>query len=382
MAHILVNGISAKFGGGRSILTNFLTVLNTRKLRHNFSVVVPTITGYEKFHGDNVRILPYPLLSKQALLPFTNAFILPRLMRDLGCDIVFNPADLPIPTESLQLFLFDWPYAAYPDSIAWGRGGLLEIAKRKIKYYIFHRNLRYINRIIAQGPALRQRLSGLYEFEEISIVPNAVSTEHSSSSLGRDFSLAKGFKLLCLSHYYSHKNLEVFVDLGELIRAYELDWKIVITINSDQGRGARKLLNEIQRRDLSHIINNVGPVPMADVPSLYRQCDALLLPTLLESFSGTFVEAMFHGKPIFTSNYEFATDVCKDAAFYFDPLDVGDIFGCIRSAISNPSLIEQKIVSGKYRLSSMLNWEQAFDAYLENLDEMLIDSTQATSSIL
>jgi glycosyltransferase involved in cell wall biosynthesis len=110
---------------------------------------------------------------------------------------------------------------------------------------------------------------------------------------------------------------------------------------------------------------------MADVPSLYRQVDALLLPTLLESFSGTYVEAMFHGKPIFTSNYEFATDVCQGAALYFDPLDVLDIFQCIRLATDNPNLIVQKIVAGKDRLRSMLNWNQAFDAYMAIINGML-----------
>ncbi len=371
MAHILVNGISAKSGGGRSILTNFLTVLKSRKPHHKFTVVVSSVSGYEKFIGENINIISYPILSKQALLPFTNAFVLPGLARKLSCDLVFNPADLPIPTDLPQLFLFDWPYAAYPESVAWRRGGLMDIAKRRFKYYLFRKYLKFIDVMIAQGPALRERLVRLYGFEAIPVVPNAVSIDNIMSSGGRDFCLSGGFKLLCLSHYYSHKNLESFMDLGELIRVNQLDWRIVITIHPDQGHGAGRLLNEICKRGLADIICNVGPVSMADVPSLYRQVDALLLPTLLESFSGTYVEAMFHGKPIFTSNYEFATDVCQGAALYFDPLDVLDMFQCIRLATDNPNLIVQKIVAGKDRLRSMLNWNQAFDAYMAIINGML-----------
>ena len=371
MAHIFINGISAKSGGGKSILTNFLTVLKSQGSYHKFTVLVPDANSYQRFIDANINVISFPFLSKQALLPLTTTFVLPRLVRRLGCDLVFNPADLPIPSDLPQLFLFDWPYAAYPDSIAWKRGGVVDTSKRRLKYHLFRSYLSFVDVLIAQGPALRERLIRLYGINNIPIVPNAVSVNNIDTSHLCDFGLDVGFKLLCLSHYYSHKNLEIFIELAELIRANDLDWKIVITIHPDQGAGARRLLNEIKSRSLTHIICNVGPVSMNDVPSLYRQCDALLLPTLLESFSGTYVEAMFHGKPIFTSKYEFAIDVCRDSAWYFDPLDVKDIFQCIRAAIKNPELMEHKIVVGKECLGSMLNWDQAFNAYMTLINGLL-----------
>lgn len=378
MAHIFINGISAKAGGGKSILTNFLSVLKSQGSHHKFTVLVPDPNSYQRFIDVNINVISFPFLSKQALLPFTTAFVLPKVVSRLGCDLIFNPADLPIPSRLPQLFLFDWPYAAYPDSIAWKRGSFFDITKRRLKYYLFRKNLRFIDVLIAQGPALRERLIRLYGIDNIPIVPNAVSIDNIENSIFCNFGLDAGFKLLCLSHYYSHKNIEIFIELAELIRSNDLDWKIIITINPDQGTGARRLLNEVNRRGLADIIRNVGPVSMSDVPSLYRQCDALLLPTLLESFSGTYVEAMFHGKPIFTSNYEFATDVCRNSAWYFDPLDVNDIFQCIRTAINNPGFVEQKIVVGKERLSSMLNWDQAFEAYMTLINGLLEKTHEKT----
>jgi glycosyltransferase involved in cell wall biosynthesis len=371
MAHIFINGLSAKSGGGKSILTNFLTVLKSQGSCHKFTVLVPDANSYQRFIDANINVISFPFLSKQALLPLTTAFVLPGLVRRLGCDLVFNPADLPIPSDLPQLFLFDWPYAAYPNSIAWNRGSFTDIAKRRLKYCLFRRYLRFIDVIIAQSPALRKRLMHLYGVNDIPIVPNAVSIDNFDLIRRFDFGLGRGFKLLCLSYYYSHKNLEIFIQLAKLIRRNDLDWKIVITIHPDQGTGARRLLNEIDRLELENIICNVGPVPMSNVPSLYRQCDALLLPTLLESFSGTYVEAMFHGKPIFTSKYDFATDICQESAWYFDPLDANDIFKCIHAALDNPDLMEQKIVVSKERLSSMLSWDQAFNAYMTLIDALL-----------
>jgi len=70
------------------------------------------------------------------------------------------------------------------------------------------------------------------------------------------------------------------------------------------------------------------------VPSLYAQSDALLMPTLLESFSGTYVEAMFHKIVILTSKLDFAEDVCGESAFYFDPTSPEDILASIEVRIT------------------------------------------------
>ncbi len=41
---------------------------------------------------------------------------------------------------------------------------------------------------------------------------------------------------------------------------------------------------------------NLGIVRMEDISYLYSISNALLLPTLLESFSGTYIEAAFYKK--------------------------------------------------------------------------------------
>ena len=111
---------------------------------------------------------------------------------------------------------------------------------------------------------------------------------------------------------------------------------------------------------------------MKSVPSLYRYCDGLLLPTLLESFSQTYVEAMYYKKPIFTSDLDFAHDACRDSAFYFDPHSAENIYNTISPAFSNPELISEKVRKGKERLSLFPDWHQACKMYLELLHEMSI----------
>ena len=51
---------------------------------------------------------------------------------------------------------------------------------------------------------------------------------------------------------------------------------------------------------------NLGPVAHKSCPSIYSQCDFLFAPTLLETFSASYPEAMKMNLPISTSKYSFA----------------------------------------------------------------------------
>ncbi len=175
-------------------------------------------------------------------------------------------------------------------------------------------------------------------------------------------------EVLSLQEY--HKNLEVFLPLARRIKEMSLSYCIVITIDAMQHNKAEELLNSIRKEGLEDVIVNVGLVSMDAVPSLYSQCDALLMPTLLESFSGTYVEAMFHRKTILTSNLDFAKDVCGQAAFYFDPLDPDSILSSINHAFEDNNERMRRIEEGEKQLGRLLSWEQVFEKY-----QALIENT-------
>lgn len=372
MARILVIGVSAKSAGGKSILKNFLKILSSRKSKHSWCFLVPSLDDFKGLSCTNACFYECSILSKQLFLPITFSLILPQYARILKSDVIFNLADIPIPTKIPQLFLFDWSYAVYPNSKAWTLGSSNSVLKRKLKFFFFKRYLKYIDILAAQGPAVASRLSRLYNFKDIPIIPNAVSTQNLNSSNEHEFKIKASYKLLCLSFYYSHKNIEILLPVAKLIKEHGLDWKIIITIDSSQEKGARSLLNKVIQHNLEKIIINVGPVAMDNVPSLYRQCDALLLPTLLESFSGTYVEALYHEKSIFTSNLEFAKDICKDSAWYFDPNDANDIFEVLKTGIGSPKRSLMKIESGNHLLKGMCTWESVFDKIIIQLEKLLI----------
>jgi glycosyltransferase involved in cell wall biosynthesis len=85
----------------------------------------------------------------------------------------------------------------------------------------------------------------------------------------------------------------------------------------------------------------------------YEQADAALIPTLLETFSAAYPEAMRMEKPVLTSALDFATEVCGDAALYFDPVNAADIAARMIQLMQDRDLYEQLVRRGKERLSHM-----------------------------
>ncbi len=371
MANIFINGLNAKTGGGKSILNNYLTLLKNSNTQDNFYVLTPDKKEYEKYNCQCIEIVDISKMYKKTmLLPFVNSFILPKMIKDLNIDIIFNLADIPIPSDISQIFLFDWPYAAYPESTVWGTMDFKSSLIRRSKLYFFKKYLHHPKIVIAQTETVKKRLESIYGLKNIEVVPNAVSLENMGDGDEYDFNFPDGKKLLYLTYYYPHKNLEIFIPLAQEIKRLELDYKLITTIDTSQHTGAAKFLEDIKKFDLENIIINIGPVDMKNVPSLYRQCDGLLMPTLLESFSGTYVEAMYHQIPIFTSDIDFASGVCEEAAFYFDPFDEKSILESINYAFENDKIRKEKINAGQKVLNNLLTWEQAFEKYqilIENI---------------
>lgn len=377
MANIFLNGFKAKTGGGKSILNNYLSLLMKNGSRHRFYVLTPDKNEYEKYRCDMIEIIDIVAMYKHNIFsPYVNRSLLPRMFEKLRIDLLFNMGDIVIPSDVPQIYLFDWPYAIYPQSVVWKRMDLASYFTRRIKLHFFKKYKHYARLVIAQTPTAKKRLENLYGLSNVDIVPNAVSLENMDGGEFKDYGLpGNKIKLLYLTYYYPHKNLEIFLPLARKIKRDALPYCLVITLASVQHVQAARILEMLKKEHLEDVVVNVGPVKMSNVPSLYKQCDGLLMPTLLESFSGTYVEAMYHRKTILTSRLDFAEDVCGTSAFYFDPLDEVSILKEMLVAFGNDELRRQKIEEGRAKLAQLPSWAQAFDKY-----QTLIEKTLSAAS--
>lgn len=372
MATILINGINSKSAGGKSILNNYLSLLSSSHQKHNYLILCPSRTDYLKYENESIHILnSHKIISNTLLAPIIYRVYLDKLLNDNSVDLVFNMGDLIIHTSTPQVYLFDWAFAVYQDHEIWGMMDWKSKLNRKIKLLLFKQAINKVATVIAQTNIIKERLEDQYNLTDVHIVENAVSVQNLKEGVGIDFGFTNSKHLLYLTHYYPHKNLEIFLPLATIIKQRNLDYKLIITIDADQHPKARYLLNKVEQMGLNDIIINIGSVSMEDVPSLYRQCDGLLMPTLLESFSGTYVEALFHKIPIFTTDADFSRAVCKDAAFYFDSHDEESILEQLEYAFSEPSRIDGKLNKGSHVLNNLSSWVHVYDQFQNIINNRL-----------
>ena len=176
------------------------------------------------------------------------------------------------------------------------------------------------------------------------------------------------FVFLCLGWYYVHKNLEILPEALRRIRAYtSRPVECRITISPDQHPRARKFLR--QREKVRDRIVNIGPVGRNELADVYGSADALILPTLLESFSRTYLEAMHFGLPILTSDRDFARHICQDAAIYFDPLDADSVARSMARIMDDGDLRLRLARNGKRLLNQSPTWDEIAAQFVSVLEE-------------
>lgn len=370
----LINAYSLNSAGGKNVCLNFLNNLDYHRDVH-FYLFVKENNGYEKFRAnENIEVIYVPNILTNYLFRFYLEWVWFRIWANkLEPDVIFSMTNIALPIANIkQGLLFHNSYYVYPEYKNIWR--LLDIRSRimtKLQIIIFKNRLKYAHVIFPQTNVIKNRLQNIYNAKNLQVVPNAYVQDLSKSSDKVLFNKDIKFKyLLCLSKYYPHKNLEIFVEVSKIIKENNYPFKIVLTINPNIPK-AYELLKVIKAEGLENICFNAGELSQDEIGPAYQLCDGLLLPTLLESFSATYVDALVLGKPVFTSNLDFAIEVCGDVAYYFDPHSPISIVGVIKEAFQNPGIMQFKKSQGLSYSKLFLSSKQTTNLYIEHLKKLV-----------
>lgn len=264
---------------------------------------------------------------------------------------------------------FNLPHYVYPDSpffqviplwkkIRWKLRGFLKgiFLKKEADFYV------------VQTDDVNDRLRKWLDVRNVYTVSNSCNSHYFKANIYPD-KLPNGhneFRLLLLSAYHPHKNFEIIKKIVDwnLLQGNEIKFRFILTLPDD-------IYNKIFEEKYHFYVSNVGPVPVQECASLYKECDAMFLPTLLECFSASYVEAMYMEKPILTSDLGFARTVCQDAALYFNPLDPIEITGKINLLMSESELKHRLIALGKERKKNFKSASERAASYLDLCIEMI-----------
>ncbi len=379
---IAVLSHALRVAGGVSVGTNLLAALARVAPQHQYLVTIPKDLGYEEVCArfPSCRSLPLKaagfvgrwVFEKLSLRRELRAFR-PDVLLALGNSGLLRPG-------CPQAVLCQDAHYFYPRT-HFGEKALSDRLVRWLRSRRFRAALKYTTLLLCQTGVAQARLRQTSGFKgPICLCPNGVAdiqgiTEAESlpPHIASRFAQADGkLRLLCLSRYYPHKNLERIVQTFERFGAELQNVTVFLTIAADQHPGAARLLDAVDRLGLVDQIVNVGPVPQASVSACYEHCDALLLPTLLESHSGSYLEAMKYGVPVLTSDLDFAQAICGEAALYFDPREPRAIRDAIVRFGGDPALKAGLAAAAKRRVATeAVPWDQTAEVLIRQLEAVV-----------
>ena len=372
--NLLLNASNVRHGGGVTVCLNLIREFLPLRSADRVYLIHPQGVGYEALGTfGNVTLLPVPDSFHHSYISKIrhNEYIFRAWCRQYSIDKVVSLGNVAFRCDGRpQLLYVQNAFLVYPDSPAWKRLSWRNFLYNSLMDQWASLHLRQATSFAVQTEVMKERLIKRFEAEDgkIYLVPNAADS-HSEPAPARlpDGSL----KLIFLSHYYPHKNFESLLPLARMIAEKRLPVSITLTLNRSKNPAVKELLNDIKKEGLENILPNGGHIPLAQIGAAMAAHDGLFLPTLLETFSGAYAEALRCGRPIFTSHYDFAVHSLGDAAFFFDPLNTDAIYRVLEAAVAKPEEMATKAKAAAALGLAMPDWPQIAQHFSDVTDRFV-----------
>jgi glycosyltransferase involved in cell wall biosynthesis len=376
---IAVIAHALRSAGGLSVGRDLVDGITRIAPGNEYLFLIPEGLGYEALceRVPNAEIHALPSMNFAKRL-WRDRFTTPKSIKSfkpdavLALDSSLGLANPPSP----QAIVFYAAQLLYPDSHFGPRTFKDKIRHRYLKSH-FTKELKQTQLVFCQTEVMKTRLRDIYRFDEKIIVAGP-SVPDSMRQIPKDIPSPVAFgghedqlKLFCPARYYPHKNLEILTDLFSEFPDELANVTAFITLTADQHPNAAKLLKKISQLKLEDNIINLGHIPYEEIGGYYRHSDALFMPSLLESFSTTYVEAMAAGLPILTSDLDFALSACGDAADYFDPFSPESVKTTIINFRDNKDRQDELARLGEQKMQSeVTSWDDIATTVIENVKQI------------
>lgn len=213
---------------------------------------------------------------------------------------------------------FAIPHLIYNDSpffknLTWLQNKRIRFLSR-LKLFAFER---YSDALVFETQDSKEIYLKKYKSKkELFVVSNTLNEVFYNKQkwINLNLNLRNTFNILFITANYPHKNLQIIPQIINILKEqfYWNDFRFILTVKKEE-MGFDDETN--------NFIKYLGTIPVESIPNVYEQSDAVFIPTLLEIFSTTYLEAMFMKKPIIASDMSFARDICGNSAIYCEPLN-------------------------------------------------------------
>lgn len=346
---IIIDHSNLVVGGGIQVGSSFLNDLRKIRAAHEFHIIQSFYSKEsidKSLFPENFIFYDLGLTEIQSIRNRGNR--VKNIEKKVDPDVIFvtfGPSYYK--SKCKKIVGFAIPYIIYPESPYFETLSFLELLKFKLlsffKIRSFNKNS---NALIFESEnaenVFRKFINDKIKTFTVHNTLNEIFHE-SSRWKNLDKEIPNSTNILCLSANYSHKNLVIIPKVINVLKEkYNFyDFNFIVTLEENN--------LEVSQEDKKNICF-INKVPLNQIPDLYKKSTILFMPTLLEVFSTTYLEAMFMEIPIVASDMPFSRDICSDAAIYCDPLKDEDYADAIYKLVVDKKLYNDMLLKGKNNL--------------------------------
>lgn len=362
---VLINGLSARRGGGKTYLYNLLSCLPSQYESDDILLLLPTSfsLGSGTIHP-TIRVRQVDTDNPLYRI-FYEFFWIPLLLRKLRPEVYFSPGGLLLgmtsgPWKSVTMFRNMIPFDVverkkYPIGYMRFRNWLL--SKLLLKSMMKADLMIFISKF-ACSVIRALEPNGIQNF---AIIPHGVGQnfhELGINTPNKEEFIPKEEYIFYPSIIDVYKSQYEVVDAIADLKQRGVEVPQVLLAGELYGAYGAKIQKKIDALGLASDVRLLGPIPYEQMPSFYKHAEFVLFASKSENCPNILLEALASGCAVACSNIMPMPEFAQDAAVYFDPAAPRDIARAIEELVQDP-VKRASLKSKSKRVAKRYSWEQS-----------------------
>ena len=362
--HLVINAteLGRQRGGNESYIVGLLEGLaalkssvRTSLLTCDWGIPLELPSDFQQLNLGRYRRLPFFL--------WQQTMALRRLKPDWYLAHFFMPPSLPCPGAVL---VYDLSFKAHPKyfprTVAWYMAWLTGLA------------IRQSERVLTISEFSRQELFRFYAVQHKKVYNLGAGVEKQFRPLADQSELAAEQAILARygidrPYIFALGNIHPRKNLGRLLDAY-------LKLKTSRDSTPVMVWGGLQRWESGELIQQArtaeiilpGYIAPEDLPTLYRQAEMLVYPSLYEGFGLPPLEAMACGTPVISSNSTSLPEVVGDAAVTVTPTNTEEIVAAMATLLDDKSL-QQRLRQRGLERAKAFTWSRTAERLLDSLSD-------------
>ena len=378
--NVLIYALTIKRGGALKVLESFLETITNEKRENVNYVIILSVKLKNRFSNFSLHIEYFDHDNPLGIYRFIISNRINKLIDKFQINLVYTiGAPSYYKFKIPQVVRLTEPYVLHPNKHAYSRYGLIDYLTIKLKTYIKFLAIKNEIYFETQTEYAKNRiLEYINPLSKVLVVNNSISLEifnnhNNFDTRNEHVFLNDKIKILCMAYPYPHKDILGSLLVASILKENYQNFIIYYTIPKDSKKFLKQFYTNVFSLGLNDNVVNLGEVQQKDLSNIYRRIDIVYQSSLLETSSSTLIEGLYFDKLILCANLPYNIEICKDSAFYFEPLNYSQNADILSKLINKIDFHKNGIDKRGLVSNPLDNYNLILQYFMEILDGVIVE---------